>query len=160
MNETPERTLYLAKWETRFGAWLIDVVLVSVVLEVFNEYVAALPSLLSVQVGTIGGFSAFAGTNGLALFVYWTLSEGIWGQSAGKKVLNLRVTDRRGDHPDFLAAAVQAFGKAFFLPIDCLVGWIAMEGEKLRLTNRLSNTIVVSVPADEPDGVEYVIPEE
>ncbi|WP_267639689.1 RDD family protein [Haloarchaeobius amylolyticus] len=160
MTETIEKTLHLAKWETRFGAWLIDVVLVSVVLGVFDEFLVGLPSLLSVEFGTIGGFSTFAGTNGLALFVYWTLSEGIWGQSAGKMVLNLRVTDRRGNHPDFLAAAVQAFGKAFFLPIDCLVGWLAMEGKKLRLTNRLSNTIVISVPAEEPEGVEYVIPEE
>ncbi|MCT9096859.1 RDD family protein [Haloarchaeobius sp. HME9146] len=160
MTETIEKTLHLAKWETRFGAWLIDIVLVSVVLEVFNEFLVSLPSILSVELGTIGGFSVFFGANGLALFVYWTLSEGIWGQSAGKMVLNLRVTDRRGNHPDFLAAAVQAFGKAFFLPIDCLVGWLAMEGQKLRLTNRLSNTIVISVPAEEPEGVEYVIPEE
>ncbi|WP_435332904.1 RDD family protein [Haloarchaeobius sp. TZWWS8] len=160
MSETIQQTLHLAKWETRLGAWLIDVVLVSAVLEVFDEFLVGVPSLLSVEFGTIGGFGLFFGANGLALFVYWALSEGIWGRSAGKAVLDLRVTDRYGNHPGFLAVAVQAFGKAFFLPIDCLVGWLAMEGQKLRLTNRLSNTIVIAVPAEEPEGVEYVVPKE
>ncbi|WP_435347627.1 RDD family protein [Haloarchaeobius sp. HRN-SO-5] len=154
------KKLYLAKWETRFGAWLIDVVLVSVLLGLFDDVLTGLPSVLSVQVGTVGGLSTFVGANGLALFAYWTLTEGIWGQSAGKAVLNLRVTDRRGEHAEFLPVAVQAFGKAFFLPLDCLVGWLAMPGTKRRLTNRLSNTIVVQVPTEDPDGVEYVIPEE
>lgn len=160
MNDTDHRTIHLAKWETRFFAWLIDIILVSAVIELFNQALVTLPSVLSVEFGTVGGFGVFFGANGLALFVYWTVTEGIWGQSAGKRVLDLRLADRRGDQPGILAAAGQAFGKAFFLPLDCLVGWVAMEGEKLRLTNKLTNTIVVEAPSEDPEGVEYVIPEE
>jgi len=160
MNDTDHRTLHLAKWETRFFAWFIDIILVSVIIELFNQALLSLPSVLSVEFGTVGGFSVFFGANGLALFAYWTVTEGIWGQSAGKRVLDLRVTDRRGNQPGILAAAGQAFGKAFFLPLDCLVGWFAMEGEKLRLTNKLTSTIVVESPSEDPEGIEYVVPEE
>ncbi|WP_435358486.1 RDD family protein [Haloarchaeobius sp. DFWS5] len=152
--------LSLATWESRFWAWLIDVIVVGAVLELFDGAIAGLPTVFSVDLTTVGGLGLTLGTNGVALFAYWTLSEGIWGQSAGKAVMNLRLTDRRGDHPSFLAAAGQAFGKAFFLPIDCLVGWLAMSGTKLRLTNRLTDTLVLSVPAEELEGIEYVIPEE
>ena len=71
--------------------------------------------------------------------------------------LNLKVTDRAGGDIDVVTAAVESFGKAFLLPVDCLVGWLAMPGRKLRLFNRLSNTIVVQTrETDAPEGVEYV----
>ena len=154
MGETETRTLHLAKWSTRFGAWLIDVIIVGAVVNVLVD---------------LGGGALFApaepvflGRNGVGLFLYWGLFEGYTGQSPGKMVLGLKVVDREGEEIDFAAAAVESFGKAFLLPLDCLIGWIAMPGRKLRLFNRLSDTIVIEVEAEEgaPEGVEYVIPEE
>jgi hypothetical protein len=77
-------------------------------------------------------------------------------------VLNVAVTDERGDDIDYLTAAVESFGKAFLLPLDLLIGWIAMEDEYVRLFNELSSTIVVRVSEDDdvPAGVEYVRPSE
>ncbi len=96
------------------------------------------------------------GVSGVLIFVYWTLFEGYKGQSVGKMALNLKVTDRKGGKIDFGVAALESFGKAFILPLDCLIGWLAMPNSKLRLFNRISNTIVIRTTYEEPEGVKYV----
>ncbi len=153
MSEEETRTLHLAKWSTRLWAWLIDIIIVG--------------AIVNVLFGVIGGpfygpEPVFFGRNGVGLFVYWWLFDGYRGQSPGKMVLNLKVVDKAGEEIDLTAAAIEAFGKAFLLPLDCLIGWLAMPGRKLRLFNRLSDTIVIKVePKDDvPEGVEYVVPEE
>lgn len=144
-------TLVLARWTTRFWAWLIDIILVGL-----------LGSALSIQVGPLFrthllpvGFDAI-GIDGVLLFLYWTVLEGYRGQSIGKMALNIKVTGRTGDDIGYTAAAIESFGKAFLLVIDCLIGWIAMPGSKQRLFNRLSNTIVVETEYREPEGIRYV----
>lgn len=156
-GDESERRLYLASWESRFWAWVIDVVVVGAVVTTVGEVTPFLPPL--------GGDVFELGFNGsataVALWAYWTLFEGSGGQSVGKMALDLRVVDRRGDAVGVLQAGAQAFGKAFLLPIDCLVGWLAMEGEYVRLFNRVSDTIVVEAdPRGDPEGVEYVTPDE
>jgi uncharacterized RDD family membrane protein YckC len=90
------------------------------------------------------------------IFTYWTLLEGYNGQSVGKMALGLKVTDRNGRKIDFGVAALESCGKAFILPLDCLIGWLAMPNSKLRLFNRISNTIVIKTKYGEPEGVRYV----
>ncbi|MFC7215454.1 RDD family protein [Saliphagus sp. GCM10025334] len=154
--QTTERTLHLASWEDRFWAWLIDVLLVGAALSGLGEAVGT----LSLVTGDLSFSTSFLGVNGLGIWLYWTALEGYNGQSAGKLVMNIAVTDERGDSIDYPTAAVESFGKAFLLPLDALIGWIAMEGEYVRLFNRLSSTIVVEAPDDdEPSGVTYVPPE-
>ena len=70
--------------------------------------------------------------------------------------MNLKVTNREGKPAGFMAAFIESFGKSFILPVDCLVGWFGMPGEKLRLFNRVSGTIVIKTDYREPDGVRYV----
>lgn len=158
-DPTPEdvTTLHLASWDDRFVAWLVDLLLVGAVLSVFVEAVG----IFSLLTGSFAPSTPFLGVNGLGLWVYWTALEGHRGQSAGKMVMGVAVTDERGEPIDYVTAAIQSFGKAFLLPIDVLVGWLAMEDEYVRLFNKLSGTIVVEVSADEtPAGVEYVRPGE
>ncbi|UTF53577.1 RDD family protein [Natronosalvus rutilus] len=158
MDETPatERALHLASWEDRFWAWLIDVLIVGAALSGLGEAVGT----LSLVTGDLSFSPSFLGVNGLGIWLYWTALEGYNGQSAGKLVMNIAVTDERGDPIDYPTAALESFGKAFLLPLDALIGWIAMEGEYVRLFNRLSSTIVVEAPKeDEPAGVTYVPPE-
>lgn len=90
------------------------------------------------------------------MFAYWTLFEGYNGQSVGKMALNLKVTDRKGGKIVFRVAALESFGKAFLLPLDCLIGWLAMPNSKLRLFNRISSTIVIRTKYEEPEEVRYV----
>ena len=156
-GEPATRTVHLASWDDRFWAWLIDVILVGAVLSAFAEVVGALSFLTGTLV-----VSPFLGVSGLGLWIYWTALEGRDGQSAGKLVMDVAVTDERGEDIDYGTAAVESFGKAFLLPLDVLIGWIAMEDEYVRLFNALTDTIVVAVPedADVPEDVEYVRPGE
>ena len=78
------------------------------------------------------------------------------GQSFGKMVMNIKVVNRDGTRIKYGAAALESFGKAFLLPFDCLIGWFGMPGTKLRLFNRISNTIVIKTDYREPDGFIYV----
>ncbi|MFQ6075180.1 MAG: hypothetical protein ACE5Z5_03440 [Candidatus Bathyarchaeia archaeon] len=74
-------------------------------------------------------------------------------------VMGLRVTNLDGSPITLTAAAIESFGKAFLLPIDCLIGWLAevCKERKQRLFNMLSKTIVIVAPrgAGAP-SVEYV----
>ncbi len=143
------KKLYLAKWWSRFLAWLIDILVVGAVSNLFANY---LGFGWKPEYNSALNF----GAHGLLLFVYWTLLESYNGQSIGKMVLNLKVTDRKGGKIDFAAAAIESFGKAFLLPLDCIIGWIAMPGSKLRLFNRLSSTIVIKTEYNEPKRVRYI----
>jgi uncharacterized RDD family membrane protein YckC len=148
-------TLYLAKWETRFWAWLIDIILIGLPLWTLSDRLPPAwrfmidPGLLSFSLSSV------------VLFLYWTLFEGYRGQSIGKMALKIRVTGRTGEDIRFGAAAIESFGKAFLLIPDCLIGWLAMPGSKQRLFNRISGTVVIETrEAEEPEGVTYVKQEE
>ena len=153
-----DRRLRIASWDDRFWAWLIDVLLVGTVV---SAVAGALQFAWAASVGVLGveWTINLGGANGLGMWLYWTALEGYTGQSAGKMALGIRVADKRGDPVDFVAAGIGAFGKAFLLPVDCLVGWLAMPGTGLRLFNRLSDTVVVEDDEEwQPDDVEYVYP--
>lgn len=151
--------LRIASWESRLGAWIIDIILIYALVALTDSAIATL--LGSDSAGVSVGMPAVAGipipfvSNALLLFVYWTVMEGTTGQSVGKMVLNLRLTDRAGEAAGIPKAALSAFGKAFLLPLDCLIGWLAMGKTGLRLFNRLSDTIVIRTDYTPPDGVTY-----
>jgi uncharacterized RDD family membrane protein YckC len=157
ISPVPEKTLYLAKWSARFWAWLIDIIVVILFLNIVRGVLDPfweLPLLwdfrhweiLSVAFETI------------FFFLYWTAMEGFEGrgQSIGKMVMNLKVVNRDGSKISYHKAALESFGKAFLLPFDCLIGWLAMPGTKLRVFNRISNTIVIKTDYKEPAGIVYV----
>lgn len=81
--------------------------------------------------------------NSVALFLYCGYTEGTTGQSIGKKVMNIKVKDLNGEPIDTSTSMYQAFGKAFLLPIDLIIGLIAYGDKEQRLFNNLSGTIVV-----------------
>ncbi|MDH5441035.1 MAG: RDD family protein [Candidatus Bathyarchaeota archaeon] len=69
--------------------------------------------------------------------------EGIYGQSIGKIAMRIKVTQLNGRSTDIVHALLESLGKAFLLPIDCIIGWILYPGKKQRLFNYVSETIVV-----------------
>ena len=131
----------LAFWWERFVAWLIDAVIIGVV------------------VGILGLFSLFAGLTwwsgwpiwlpffnfnltGILYFLYWTLMDGVYGQSIGKMIMRIKVTDLNGEKPQIGNAVIESLGKAFLLPLDCLLGWILYPNRRQRIFNYISNTVV------------------
>ena len=163
IRPVPEKTFYLAKWSTRFGAWLIDIIFIILFLNIAREVFMTLLELP--HLWDFGNLNLVAiGIETIFFFAYWTLMEGFRGQSIGKMVMNLRVVNRDGSRIGYLTAAIESFPKAFLnvpfililLPLDCLIGWLAMPGSKVRVFNRLSNTIVIKADYREPHGILYV----
>ncbi len=129
-------TIKSASWDARFWAWLIDALFVSIIW-----YLAA-----TAFEGGISSFSLLGlGSYAVMLFAYWTTLEGYRGQSVGKMILNLTVIGPAGEPIGFKDAAIESFGKAFLLPLDCLIGWMAFRDKGQRLFNHISNTIVIVV---------------
>lgn len=150
------REIRIASWWRRLGAWLIDLILVGILWDLLTG-IAGPFQIFAFHIPFFHhGFVDLGSDDAMILFVYWTLMEGYRGRSLGKMALNLKVTDMRGDKIDLPRAAIESFGKAFLLPLDCLIGWIAMPGSGQRLFNRLSETIVVEVNEAAPEGVRYV----
>ena len=163
IQPVPEKTIYLATWSVRFWAWFIDIILIvlflNIVRGIFDPFwkLPFLWEFRNINLITVGIESIF-------FFAYWIIMEGYHGQSVGKMVMNLRVVNRDGSKISFLTAAIESFPKAFlnfpliliFLPLDCLIGWLAMPGTKLRVFNRISHTIVIKSDYKEPYGILYV----
>lgn len=132
------RGVVLAGWGDRFLAWLIDWIILGAISELVRLPGFSLPAI---------PFVAF-GFRDFVLFLYWTLMEGTSGQSIGKMAMRLKVTRTDGSPASLADAAVESFGKAFLLPIDCIIGWVAesCKEKKQRLSNMLSKTVVIKVP--------------
>jgi uncharacterized RDD family membrane protein YckC len=136
--------LQLAFWGERFVAWLIDVIIIGIVVGILNLFslVAGLtwwsnwPSWLPFFNFNLGG---------VIYFLYWMLMDGLYGQSFGKMVMRLKVTRLDGSKIGMGAAAVESVGKAFLLPLDCLLGWLLYPRRRQRIFNYISETTVVKI---------------
>jgi uncharacterized RDD family membrane protein YckC len=124
--------IVLSSWESRFWAWLIDVLFMSLLWR-------GVLTFLKIDAFSLSGALLLASL----LFIYWTALEGYRGQSLGKMLLNISVTGPLGESIRFRDAAVESFGKAFLLPFDCLICWFVFRESRQRLFNRISNTIVI-----------------
>lgn len=127
-----EMMMIRSRWYDRFWAWLLDVLLMGIlwfgILTALNMEASGLNAVFLLQ---------------SLLFVYWTALEGYRGQSLGKMLLNISVVGPLGEDIGLRDAAIESFGKAFLLPIDCLLGWYAFKRSRQRLFNRISDTVVV-----------------
>lgn len=128
----------LASWGDRFIAWLIDFI----ILGVFLSFIAWPSYLLMPHLPRWFPFVEW-GFNNIVYFLYWMFMEGYGGQSIGKMVMRIKVTQLDGRPADLGQAAIESIGKAFLLPIDVLIGLIFYQEYKQRLFSYLSNTIVV-----------------
>ena len=144
-NEQPSGgpELTLARWSTRFWAWLVDFIIVAVAIEIIFAIVyAPLAFSQGVQNNPALGGVKFA-VQSLLFFGYWLYFESTTGQSIGKKLLKIKTTNLLCNLPSTKSAAIQSFGKAFLLPIDVFFGWIFTNEKRQRLFNRASDTIVI-----------------
>jgi uncharacterized RDD family membrane protein YckC len=155
-DQRPEITL--ARWGTRFWAWLVDFVIVTVAAEVlFAIAYAPLAFLQGINGNADPALAAarFA-VQSLMFFGYWTYFESRTGQSIGKKLLGVKTTDMAGNIADVKSIAIQAFGKAFLVPIDVFFGWIFTNDKRQRLLSRAANTIVVRTGKEENAAEQQV----
>jgi uncharacterized RDD family membrane protein YckC len=139
-----EPSLTLAVWAERFIAWLIDIVIIGVITGILGLF--AWWQALTVLHNFPWWIPFFNfGPNGILLFLYWTFMEGTYGQSFGKMVMRIKVTRLDGRPAGIGPAAVESVGKAFFLPLDLLIGWALHPRKRQRIFNYISETIVTKV---------------
>jgi uncharacterized RDD family membrane protein YckC len=150
------RTIYLASWSSRFWSWLVDFILVILFLNIVRGVLSGVSVTVPAYWDLQNWEPVEFGFQTLFFFLYWTIMEGFRGQSIGKMVMNLKVVNRDGSKINYSTAAVESVGKAFLLPLDCLIGWLAMPDSKLRVFNRISNTIVIKTDYKEPAGIVYI----
>jgi len=131
----------LATWGERLAAYMIDVVLLGLVLGFIPlPGVSWMPHMWSVP--RFIPFVELGGRN-VVNFIYWALMEGVYGQSLGKMAMRIEVVHVDGGPIDITRSAIQAAGKAFLLPIDCIIGWVLYPSSGKRLFNYISETVVI-----------------
>ena len=147
-NSDTSSKIILAKWTDRFLAWLIDFLIVSIIST----------SIIFASFGTINyeydedvfwAESIQYIPTSILFFAYWTILEYKTGQTIGKKILNLKVTDIHGNSPSLKGIIVSSFGKSFLLPIDVVLGWILTNEKRQRVFNKLGDTLIVKIKESE-----------
>jgi uncharacterized RDD family membrane protein YckC len=145
--------LNLAKWSDRFFAWLIDFIIVTVGIEIIF-YAATFPLWFDnnpTRWFSNGVTSVEYITRSLIFLAYWTYFESTSGESIGKKLLRIKTIGVSGEGLSILDALIESFGKSFFLPLDVLLGWIFTNDRRQRISNRVSNTIIIKVKSHTED---------
>lgn len=134
--------IILAKWKDRFFAWIIDFVIISLISTaiVFVSFVS-----LSYN------FENFITDNGMYVptsaifFLYWIILEYKTGQTIGKKMFNLKITNSQGEKPSLIGVILSSFGKSFILPIDMILGLIFTNKKRQRVCNKIGNTLIIKI---------------
>ncbi len=85
-------------------------------------------------------------------FVYWIILEYKTGQTIGKKMFNLKITNSFGEKPSLIGVIISSFGKSFILPIDIILGLIITNEKRQRMFNKLGNTLIIKIKESEDDS--------
>lgn len=133
--------LKLALWGDRFVAWLIDAIIVGVIVVILGLFRLLAGLALPGWPDWLPFFNLNLG--GILYFLYWMFMDGAYGQSFGKMIMRLKITRLDGSQIGMGNAALESLGKAFLLPLDCLLGWILYPKRKQRIFNYISETIVI-----------------
>ncbi len=133
-----------ASWGDRIIAWIIDMIALGIIITPVKLLIAAAwPSFIWAPDFLRWIPFVDVGMDQIIYFFYWTFLEGTNGQSLGKMIMRIKVTQLNGEPVEISHAAIASIGKAFLLPIDLLLGWILYPGQKQRLFNYLSETIII-----------------
>ena len=149
IDNSESSKIILAKWKDRFFAWLVDFVIISLI----SSSIFFL-SFLYLNYN----FENFITNDGMYIptsvmfFSYWIILEYKTGQTIGKKMFNLKITNIQGEKPNLLEVIISSFGKSFILPIDIIVGWILTNDKRQRIFNKLGNTVVIKIKESDSDS--------
>jgi uncharacterized RDD family membrane protein YckC len=152
--KTPEGiefSLLLAGPITRFLAWIVDLLVILVINQLLNVILGLLGILSRDLAGAAGILGYFIVSIGYGIAAEWH-----WhGQTLGKRLLRLRVTDVQGLRLQFSQIVIRNLLRFVdSLPALYLVGGLAclLSRRSQRLGDFVANTIVVWNPRiDEPD---------
>lgn len=157
--------LVVAEWGPRFWAWLIDIFVVGVITSILSSLVFF--SLNNWDWWSFGIMNPFQwlfslGPSSTVFFIYVIAMEYYYGQTIGKMVLNLEIiSERTGERPTLGEIAISAVGKAFFLPLDIILGRITRDEKQVpdlsqRLTQQWSRTVVINQQKKKEESAIFV----
>jgi uncharacterized RDD family membrane protein YckC len=156
MNDSsPVPEIIIAKWTDRFLAWLIDFIIISGIST----------AVIFASFGTIDyefEGDVFWAENtqyiptSILFFSYWAILEYKTGQTIGKKILNLKITNINGGKPNLKGIMISSFGKSFLLPVDVILGWVLTNEKRQRIFNKLGDTLIVKIRESEVSENTYI----
>ena len=155
-EDRSESKIILAKWTDRFFAWLIDFIIISSIstLIIFLSFGSIYYEFE--EDGLWAENTQYIPAS-IMFFVYWVILEYKTGQTIGKKIMNLKVSDIKGGKPKLIGILLSSFGKSFLLPIDVILGWILTNEKRQRIFNKLGDTITVKIKDyPETSDMKYV----
>ena len=154
MDDHTSSKIILAKWKDRFFAWIVDFIIISAIstLIIFTSF-----QLLGYE---LEDFIMNDGTyvpTSIIFFSYWTILEYKTGQTVGKKMFNLKITNIYGKKPNLREVIISSLGKSFILPIDVVLGWMLTNEKRQRIFNKLGGTLVVKIKEiDDSTNIKYI----
>lgn len=153
-SQFPEITI--AKWSERFVAWLIDFSIISVISTIIISSIFGSIDYNFSEKLFWAEMTQFIPTS-IIFFLYWIILEYVKGQTIGKKILNLKITNMYGKKPDLKGVIISSFGKAFLLPIDVGLGWIFTNEKRQRIFNKIGDTIIIKInnPNSNINDIKY-----
>ncbi|PWI46355.1 hypothetical protein CEE45_17270 [Candidatus Heimdallarchaeota archaeon B3_Heim] len=157
--------LVVADWGPRFWAYIIDFFIVSAITSTFTSILFF--TMSDWTWWSFGVFSPFQwlfslGPSSVVFFIYILLMDHYYGQTLGKMALNLEViSESTGERPLLQDLAIHNLGKAFFLPIDLIVGRIVRDQSQVpdmnqRLTQKWSRVAVVQKSRKRETTTQFV----
>jgi len=157
LNDTDDHTsskIILAKWKDRFFAWIVDFIIISAIstLVIFILF----QSLDHELENFIMNDGTYVPTS-IMFFSYWIILEYKTGQTIGKKMFNLKITNIHGEKPNLKEVMISSLGKSFILPIDVVLGWMLTNEKRQRIFNKLGETLVVKIKeSDNTANIKYI----
>ncbi|MBS3926657.1 MAG: RDD family protein [Nitrosarchaeum sp.] len=151
-NSDSGSEITIAKWSDRFFAWLIDCLVITgihtlIMFTFFGKIDFDIDEKLMWAETT-----QYIQTS-IIFFLYWTILEYKTGQSIGKRILNLKVTNAYGKKVDLKGVIISSFGKTFLIPVDVVLGWIFTNEKRQRIFNKIGDTIVIKIKDSEKNDV-------
>ena len=146
--------IILARWSDRFIAWLIDIVILTILASALLIGMSGVQDY-SVENSQTSDITSY-GVSGTIFFVYFIVLEYKTGQTIGKKILSIKLVGMNGESPSLAGVAVSSLGKAFIMPIDVIAGWIVTNDKRQRICNKLGDTIVVKIKESEYSDLTYI----
>ena len=155
-NSEEGSKIILAKWIDRFLSWLIDFVIISTVSTTII-FLSFGTIYYEMEEDELWAENTQYIPASILFFVYWTILEYKTGQTIGKKILNLKVVNLKGENPSLQGILLSSFGKSFLLPLDVIIGWILTNEKRQRVFNKLGDTVIVKIkPSDENTGSTFL----
>ena len=148
IDNSESSKIILAKWKDRFFAWLIDFVIISLISS--STFFLSFLYLDYDFENFITNDGMYIPTS-IMFFSYWIILEYKTGQTIGKKMFNLKITNIEGKKPSLTGVVISSFGKSFILPIDMILGLIITNEKRQRVFNKIGNTIIIKIKKRDND---------